>query len=87
MIKTIIVEDDPMVAEFNRRYLEKIDGFELVGMFSTVENAFPIIEKQPIDLILLDIYMPGENGWSLLSKIRSLGKGIDVILITAACDK
>jgi CitB family two-component system response regulator MalR len=87
MIKTIIVEDDPMVAEFNRRYLEKIDGFELVGMFSTVENAFPIIEKQPIDLILLDIYMPVENGWSLLSKIRALGKGIDVILITAACDK
>jgi two-component system, CitB family, response regulator MalR len=32
MIKTVIVEDDPMVAEINRRYLEQIEGFELVGM-------------------------------------------------------
>jgi CitB family two-component system response regulator MalR len=87
MIKTFIVEDDPMVAEFNRRYLEKINGYKLVGIASSFDEALPIIKNEEIDLILLDIYMPGENGWSLLSKIRGLGKGIDVIIITAACDK
>ena len=87
MIRTLIVEDDPMVAELNRRYLEKVSGFELTGVFSNVEEALPVIEREQIDLILLDVYMPGDNGWSLLSKIRWLGKEIDIILITAACDK
>ena len=76
-----------MVAELNRRYLEKVSGFELTGVFSNVEEALPVIEREQIDLILLDVYMPGDNGWSLLSKIRWLGKEIDIILITAACDK
>lgn len=87
MITTIIVEDDPMVAEINRRYLEKIEGFELVAVVTSVDEALFYTEQKSIDLILLDIYMPGETGWSLLSKIRGLGRGIDVIIITAACDK
>lgn len=87
MIRTIIVEDDPMVAKINSFYLEKLTGFELVAAVSTVEEALPIIEMDQVDLILLDIYMPGEDGWGLLSKIRWLGKGIDVIIISAANDK
>ncbi len=87
MIRTIIVEDDPMVAEINRRYLEKIPGFELVMIASSVEEALPAIEEEEIDLILLDIYMQGEDGWSLLSRIRGIDRGIDIIVISAACDK
>jgi CitB family two-component system response regulator MalR len=87
MIRTLIVEDDPMVAEINRRYLEKIAGFELVMIASSVEEAIPTIENEELDLILLDIYMQGDDGWSLLSKIRGLGREIDIIVISAACDK
>lgn len=87
MIRTVIVEDDPMVAKINTRYLEKMDGFELVAAVPTVADALPIIERDQVDLILLDIYMPGEDGWSLLSKIRWLGQGVDVIIISAANDK
>ncbi|AGK55801.1 response regulator [Bacillus sp. 1NLA3E] len=87
MIRTVIVEDDPMVAKINTSYLGKMNGFQLVAAVSTVDEALPIIEKDQVDLILLDIYMPGEDGWSLLSKIRWLGQGIDVIIISAACDK
>jgi CitB family two-component system response regulator MalR len=87
MIKTVIVEDDPMVAEINRRYLEQIEGFELVGLAGTIEAALLILEKKKVDLLLLDIHMPGENGWDLMSKIRGLGSEMDVIVITAACDK
>jgi len=87
MIRTIIVEDDPMVAQINSLYLGKIEGYELVAAVPTVQDALPIIERDQVDLILLDIYMPGEDGWSLLSKIRWLGQGIDVIIISAANDK
>jgi two-component system, CitB family, response regulator MalR len=86
MINVLIVEDDPMVAEFNKRYLKEIDGFFLVGTAQTVNEAINIIENKKVNLILLDIYMPGENGLTLLSKIRKEKRQVDVILITAATD-
>ena len=86
MIQVMIVEDDPMVAEFNRRYIQEIEGFKLVAVSSSVDLAIQEIEKQPIDLILLDIFMPGKNGLELLVYLRESQKDIDVIMISAASD-
>lgn len=86
MIRVLILEDDPMVAEFNKRYLEQIEGFQLQAVVSSVDEALAILDRQEIDLILLDIFMPGRNGLDLLSEIREKGEGVDVILITAASD-
>lgn len=82
----MIVEDDPMVAEFNKRYLELVEGFHLHAVASSANEAFQVLDKMDIDLILLDIFMPGMNGLDFLTKIRQVGKGVDVIVITAACD-
>ncbi|KEF39026.1 response regulator of citrate/malate metabolism [Schinkia azotoformans MEV2011] len=86
MIRVLIVEDDPMVAEINKRYLEEIAGFALVGVAHSVNDALTYIDNEQIDLVLLDVYMPGESGIELLSYIREREKSIDVILITAASD-
>ncbi|WP_338450300.1 response regulator [Niallia oryzisoli] len=86
MIRTMIVEDDPMVAEFNKRYIGEIKGFQLVAVSSTVDAAIDVIEKQPVDLILLDIFMPGKNGLELLIYLRENEMDIDVIMISAASD-
>lgn len=86
MIKVLIVDDDPMVAEINKRYLEEIKDFMLVGLAHSVNDALTYIEGEEINLILLDVYMPGKNGLELLFKIREKAKNIDVILITAASD-
>lgn len=83
----MIVEDDPMVAEFNKRYLEQIEGFELAALCTSVEQAIEAIETQRIELVLLDIFMPGKNGLELLSYIRKNEKELDVIVISAASDK
>lgn len=86
MIRVLIVEDDPMVAEFNKRYLEQVEGFQLVSVVSSVNEALNLLEKQTIDLILLDIFIPGMNGLDLLLLIRETGMKVDVIFITAASD-
>lgn len=86
MIKVLIVEDDPMVAEFNKRYLEQLEGFVLQAVATSVDEALKILDCEDIDLILLDIFMPGASGLGLLSQIRKLGKGTDVIVVSAACD-
>lgn len=86
MIKVLIVEDDPMVAEFNKRYLSQIEGFELVSIANSSKDAVSVVEQKHIDLILLDIFMIGMNGLDLLDHIRKTNKEVDVILVTAACD-
>ncbi|WP_082033993.1 response regulator [Cohnella kolymensis] len=86
MIKVMIVEDDPMVAEFNGRYLERVDGFRLVASASSVKESLDLLQTHDVELILLDIFMPGKSGLELLSYIRKTGKAIDVIVISAACD-
>jgi two-component system, CitB family, response regulator MalR len=86
MIKVLIVEDDPMVAEFNRRYLAKIEGFTVVAVAKSVAETQTLLDTHEIDLMLLDIFMPGTNGLELLSRLRKKDKSIDVIVISAACD-
>ncbi|HAK75050.1 MAG TPA: two-component system response regulator DcuR [Sporomusaceae bacterium] len=86
MIRVLIVEDDPMVAEFNRRYLEKVDGFVATAVARSAREALTLLESLEVDLILLDLFMPGMNGLELLAQIREQRKGVDVLIVTAACD-
>lgn len=86
MIKVLIVEDDPMVVKFNTYYLEQVGGFQLKAIAISADDAFKVLEKEAIDLILLDIYMPGINGLELLSQLRKMEKNIDVIIVSAAKD-
>lgn len=87
MIRVLIVEDDPMVAEFNRRYLARAEGFELVAVAASGEEALSVLARESVDLVLLDIFMPGKSGLELLGEIRRAGRGVDVILVTAATDR
>jgi two-component system, CitB family, response regulator MalR len=86
MIHVMIVEDDPMVAEINKQYLSKIDGFRLAGTVNSVAESIRFLEKNDIQLILLDIFMPGKQGLELLSYLRKNDLEIDVIIISAASD-
>lgn len=87
MIRVLIVEDDPMVAEFNKRYLARTEGFELVAVAASGDEALAVLARESVDLVLLDIFMPGKTGLELLSDIRRAGRGVDVILVTAAADR
>lgn len=86
MINVLIVDDDPMVALFNKRYLAEIAGFTLAGIVHNVKDGMDFIDKTRVDLMLLDVYMPGRNGLELLRYIRENDLEVDVILITAASD-
>lgn len=87
MIKVLIVEDDPMVSEMNKFYLQQVEGFREDGLASSVEEALGMLAEKSYDLILLDIYMKESNGLALLSEIRRRGLRVDVIVISAASDK
>ncbi|SDC10983.1 two-component system, CitB family, response regulator MalR [Melghirimyces thermohalophilus] len=86
MIQVLIVEDDPMVATINRRYVEAISGFRCVGWASERSEVFHLLAQNRVDLVLLDIFMPGQNGLELLRELRYTEEEIDVIVISAASD-
>jgi two-component system response regulator DcuR len=88
VINVLIVDDDPMVAELNRRYLEQVEGFRWQGSVSTLQAAKHMLLEgdAPIDLVLLDIYMQKDNGLDLLPVIRQMPNTVDVIMISSASD-
>lgn len=86
MIRLLIAEDDPMVAELNRRYVESVAGFESIGIASKPEDVLRRAAVEKPDLILLDIYMPGMTGLEVLEKLRAADSRADVIMISAATD-
>lgn len=84
MIKVMIIEDDPMVALLNRQYVERIEGFMVVGHAVDTVEAHTLLALAEADLLLLDIHIPGTNGLDFLRQLREEKKDLDVILITAA---
>ncbi|MBP1771830.1 MAG: dcuR, partial [Holophagaceae bacterium] len=86
MIRVLLVEDDPMVAELNRMYLSRVEGFDTVASLRTAPEALDLLRERPVDLLLLDIFMPGQSGIELMGEIRKLGLDVDVIFVTAARD-
>lgn len=83
MIKTVIVEDDMMVASINRTFATKTPELDIVAIFSNGQEALDYLTKQSVDLLLLDVYIPGFSGLELLSELRRQGNTVDAILITA----
>lgn len=83
MIKTMIVEDDPMVREINSKFLNKVKGFSLLKAATNLSEAKEFLENNTVDLILLDVFLPNENGIDLLKWLRKNEILSDVILITA----
>lgn len=84
MIKVLIVEDDPMVAQINRRYIETLNEFKVAQVVPNGEEALKFLRSNVVDLIVLDVYMPKLDGIMLLKELRRVSILSDVILVTAA---
>ncbi|MEU6314818.1 response regulator [Streptomyces sp. NPDC047014] len=82
----LVVDDDMRVARINAAYVEKVPGFRVVARAHSAGEAMRFLTTHPVDLILLDHYLPDENGLDLVRRLREGGHGTDVIMVTAARD-
>lgn len=78
--KILIVEDEIKLSEVMTLYLRK-ENYDVVCV-SDGKIAEDILTNEIFDLIILDIMLPGKDGWALLRKIKSIGN-TPVILTTA----
>jgi response regulator of citrate/malate metabolism len=82
----LVVEDDPMVSMINSQYVCKNKGFTVAGQCRNGQEALDFLQKTPVDLIVLDVYMPYMDGVETLKKIRENKINSEVIMVTAAND-
>ncbi|KUI33369.1 two-component system response regulator [Mycobacterium sp. IS-1496] len=84
MRDVLVVDDDFMVADIHRRFVERVEGFRAVGVARTGGEALSAARELAPHLILLDVYLPDMTGLEVLQRLRSHGDGVGVIMITAA---
>jgi response regulator of citrate/malate metabolism len=87
VIRTLVVEDDALVAEVHASYVEQVPGFELAGVAHRATEALEILASRPVDLVLLDFHLPDVKGLDMLRLLRAKSSApVDVIAVTAARD-
>jgi response regulator of citrate/malate metabolism len=87
MIRTLIVEDDALVAEVHASYVERVPGFMVAGVAHRATEALEILASRPVDLVLLDFHLPDVKGLEMLRALRARSRApVDVIAVTAARD-
>ncbi len=69
--RVLLIEDDPMVQEVNRQFVEQVDGFQVVGTAANGLEGLKLIEQLKPDLVFLDIFMPSLDGIATLQRLRS----------------
>jgi two-component system catabolic regulation response regulator CreB len=82
--KILIVEDEPAIVDNIHYALEK-EGFETISVFSG-SPVIPLLAKEPVDLIILDIGLPDMNGLELCKEIRK-SLATPIIFLTARTEE
>lgn len=86
LFRVLLVEDDPMVQEVNRLFIEQVGGFQVIGQASNGLRGLELIKELKPDLVFLDVFMPSLDGITTLQRIRSMALPVDVVVVTAAKD-
>ncbi|WKX72697.1 response regulator [Streptomyces sp. XD-27] len=85
-IRVLVVEDDPVAADAHALYVSRVPGFTVAGTAHSAGGARRLLERSPVDLLLLDLYLPDGHGLQLIRSLRAAGHSADVIAVTSARD-
>ena len=82
-IKTVIVDNAPELLERLGRFLEAIDGVELVARFEEAVSVVDFVREQDVGLVFTDIVKPDISGISLARKLQQLPNPPAVVLMSS----
>lgn len=70
-IRTLLVDDEYLALNLLEEYVRAIPGLELAGRVKSAIAALEVLEKEPVDLLFLDIQMPGLSGVNFLKTLKN----------------
>jgi len=79
--RILVVDDDARIRDLLRRYLHQ-EGFEVL-VAEDARGLNRVLMREPIDLIVLDLMMPGEDGLSICKRLRAAEDQTPIIMLTA----
>ena len=82
MASLLLVDDERDATEALQMFLE-LRGFEIRIAFSGDKGILAVREKAP-DLVLLDLQMPGMDGWQTLQQMRQIAPDLRVVILTGS---
>lgn len=83
MIKVLIVDDHALVRMGIRRLLDDMSDVEVVADAESGEQALLLVKTHAPDVVLLDMKMPGIDGWEVTRRLKKSNPNIKVIAVTA----
>lgn len=85
MIKVLIVDDHALVRMGIRRLLDDLPDMEVVADAESGEQALALVKSHKPDVVLLDMKMPGIDGWEVTRRLKKSHPQVKVIAVTAMC--
>lgn len=80
-MKLLIIEDDEKTAAYLKKGLSE-QGF-VVDPSKNGDLGLEMAQQTDYDLVILDVMLPGRDGWAVLSRLRSLGRDFPILMLTA----
>jgi len=81
-MRIVIVDDHELVREGLKKVLLKEPGIQLVGEASNALELFKLLEETEVDLVVLDITMPGRSGLDIISELKNLNDHIRILILS-----
>ena len=82
MIGVVLVDDHVVVRSGFVQLLSLEEEITVLGQYSSAAEAWPALSRQPVDVAVLDVAMPDENGLSLLKRLRARQPGFRAIILS-----
>lgn len=80
MTRCLIIDDEPLARQLMESHIRQVKSLQVVGTCETAIEAFELLHREQVDLLFLDIQMPGITGLNFLKSLKNPPK---VIFTTA----
>ena len=84
-IRVLIVDDSVVARAVLMRILAERDDFIVVAQSSSIAAALKTLDEKNVDVILLDLHMPGVDGIAALPELIARGRGARILVVSSAC--
>jgi two-component system chemotaxis response regulator CheB len=86
-LRLLIVDDSTVARAVLSRMLRAQPGFEVAGEAASAEEALVLLARTEVDVVLLDVEMPGTTGLDALPAILAAGRGARVLIVSCLCEE